>query len=147
MSAPETSAELLTNNFLEIPISSTENHCYAKIGFIPYLSLQQVFENIYTYCSSDVPQVRALKADDIRAIVGKEWNTYDKKYNKLFKIGAEYMLANHKANYYTYYINATGNFFDDGYIYYSVGVRPIVSLVNSIKTDGFDYDGIWNIQL
>lgn len=144
---PDTSAEVLTNNFLETPISPTENHCYTKNGFIPFLTLKQVFENNFTLISGDKLQVRAMKVKDIMHITGGEKNTEYKKWNKLFNVGSEYMLANAKASYYVYLIDTSGRFHDNGYAYYMIGIRPVVSLKSNLKTSGFNLDTIWNIQL
>ena len=90
----------LTNEFLNIPFSSTKGDTYRKNGFTPYLSLSEIFENKFTNTSGEKIQVRMMNFSDISRITldFKAARQYlgDAKYNKLFVFGARYYILEKK---------------------------------------------------
>ena len=98
MSAPGSLADI-TTNFFETKFSSTENRAYRKSGFLPYITLKEIFDNKYTEISGDKLQVRSMNEKDIcnaqKTETNKDWSRDigNKKYNRLFTCGAIYYVA------------------------------------------------------
>ena len=99
-STSSTSVENLTTKFLETPFTADQNTTYRKTGFLPYITLTEIFNNKYTQTSGEKLQVRSMKAEDIYGVTGltkmqegATMNLSAVKYNKLFANGATYYLA------------------------------------------------------
>ena len=141
----------LKDNFLNIQFSSSENATYRKNGFSPYITLNEIFKNAYTQISGDELRIRAMRAEDVYNVTGmsalEEGGTDFKngKYNELLVLGTNYWLATAYNDYNLWRV------VNDGRIYATsnreYGIRPVVSLKTTIKTTGYNLDGIWNIKL
>lgn len=147
------SKQKLRNEFLSIPFSSTEKNTYEKNGFIPYLSLSEVFENVYTQISGDKLQVRSMNEDDIYSVTGLKM-VYDdmgfiaSKYCKLLDNGAEYWIPS-TSNNDIWLIRPNWNIpwpFCTGQNVKS-GIRHVVSLKSNLKTNWMDLEGYWRLEI
>ena len=112
MSAPSSLTDI-TTNFFETQFSSTNNRTYRKSGFLPYVTLKEIFDNKYTETSGDKLQVRSMNENDICNVIGIEMskdfsmNIENKKYNKLFVCDAFYYIA-YARNPYLWFIAKNG---------------------------------------
>ena len=120
-----TSVNNLTVKFLETPFTGNDDYTYRKNGFLPNITLTEIFSNKYTNISRERLQVRAMKAEDIcnvtglpEMIFGSAMNLADTIYDKLFANGAEYWLTSACNNstsqlwfvHTNGYVNSGGNF-------------------------------------
>ena len=110
-----TSIENLTTKFLETPFTANTDYTYSKNGFLPNITLTEIFTNKYAQTSGDKLQIRAMNAEDIYGVTGLIEITYgitmklnDVKYNKLFVNGAIYCLASACDSHYVWYVNTYG---------------------------------------
>ena len=147
------SKQKLRDEFLSIPFSSTEKNSYEKNGFIPYLSLNEVFENAYTQISGDKLQVRSMNEDDIYGVtrlkmVYNDMGFIASKYCKLLDNGAKYWIPS-TSNSDIWHISSGSNTpwpFDTS-LNAKGGIRPVVSLKSNLKTNGMDLEGYWRLEI
>ena len=151
------SVENLTTNFLETPFTVNGSGTYRKNGFLPNITLTEIFSNKYTNVNAGKPQVRSMNADDILKVIAKANNNMNnvsrdeiikKVYNNLFYIGGDYFLA-------TAYTSIASNLWrinSRGYPGNAtptecLGIRPVVSLNNTIRANTVDMIEAWNIEI
>ena len=149
------SPEKLTNNFLNILLSDTEDGTFRMSGFDNNKSLAEVFkENKYTVMNQSVPMVRSINQEDILnitgdtdVVLGTELDLANNKYNDLFSIGVNYYLANSYIEYpgALLFVFGHGSISTSGYSSY--GIRPVVSIKPGVLTTGKDSNGVWNLVI
>lgn len=145
-----TSVTNLTTNFLTTIFDPSANNTYRKTGFSPYLTLTEVFTNEYTEMNGTAPNVRSMLNEDILRITGDETfsgsiSLTKPEYQNLFHVSSDYWLASAYSSSRLWYVYYGGD------IYYSssgeYGVRPVVSLKSTVKANGTDMIGAWNIEI
>lgn len=152
-----TSIENISSNFLKTPFTVNGSGTYRKNGFLPNITLTEIFSNKYTNVNDGKPQVRSMNADDILKVIAKANNNMNnvsrdeiikKVYNNLFYIGGDYFLATAYTSsaYDLWKINSRG---DPGNATPTscLGIRPVVSLNNTVRAHTVDMIGAWNIEL
>ena len=145
------SIKALTEDFLQTGFSTSAstktNYKFIKSGFDTREVLEKVFLNKYT---STTDTARTIKAEDIYDITGlsemASGTTMDlsnAKYNNLFANGSTYWIATANGS-------SLWNVQTDGSVSSNVaselGIRPVVTLRDDIKTFGFDNAGRWYIE-
>ena len=152
-----TSIENISSNFLKTPFTVNDWGTYRKNGFLPNITLTEIFSNKYTNVNAGKPQVRSMNADDILKVIAKANNNMNnvsrdeiikKVYNNLFYIGGDYFLA-------TAYTSAANNLWRINSIgnpgnatpASCLGIRPVVSLNNTVRARTVDMIGAWNIEI
>ncbi len=151
------SVENLTTNFLETPFTVNGSGTYRKNGFLPNITLTEIFSNKYTNVNAGKPQVRSMNADDILKVIAKANNNMNnvsrdeiikKVYNNIFYIGGDYFLATAYTSIASnlWRINSRG---DPGNATPTecLGIRPVVSLNNTIRANTVDMIEAWNIEI
>ncbi len=151
------SIENLTTIFLETPYTVNMDRTYRKNGFLPNITLTEIFSNEYTNVNDGKPQVRSMNADDILKVIAKANNNMNnvsrdeiikKVYNNLFYIGGDYFLATAYTSitYNLWRINSMG-YPGDATPTSCLGIRPVVSLNNTLRACTVDILGAWNIEI
>ena len=75
-----TSIECLTTNFLETPFTVNMEYTYRANGFLPNMTLEEIFKNKYTNLSGEKLQVRAMKEEDIYNITNLTELSYKRNF-------------------------------------------------------------------
>lgn len=90
----------LTFSFLEISFSEFKEYSYRKNGFMPYITLTEIFNVEYTQKINSKLHVRAINSEDVCRITGfsemaygNSMNLTDMKYDKLFINDTNYWLG------------------------------------------------------
>lgn len=152
-----TSIENISSNFLKTPFTVNDWGTYRKNGFLPNITLTEIFSNKYTNVNDGKPQVRSMNVDDILKVIAKANNNMNnvsrdeiikKVYNNLFYIGGDYFLA-------TAYTSGVNNLWRINSMGYPgsatpascLGIRPVVSLNNTVRARTVDMIEAWNIEL
>jgi uncharacterized repeat protein (TIGR02543 family) len=150
------SSELeLTKNFGNIEISTSDDNTFIKSGFSS--TFENEFFNRYTQEEGDTVVVSAMTAEDINSVVSPStFNSStielnDSKYEQLFCMGGtDYYLATSNTSYtsteYLYKINASTGEISSVYIG-EYGIRPVVTLKDSVRTTGYNNKGIWQLEM
>ena len=152
-----TSVNNLTVKFLETPFTGNDDYTYRKNGFLPNITLTEIFSNKYTNVNDGKPQVRSMNADDILKVIAKANNNMNnvsrdeiikKVYNKLFYIGGDYFLATAYTSsaYDLWRIDSRGNP-GNATPTSCLGIRPVVSLNNTVRANTADMIEAWNIEI
>ena len=151
------SVENLTTKFLEIPFTTNSDRTYRKNGFLPNITLTEIFSNKYTNVNDGKPQVRSMNADDILKVIAKANNNMNnvsrdeiikKVYNKLFYIGGDYFLATaYTSSAYDLWRIDSRGYPGNATPTSCLGIRPVVSLNNTVRARTVDMIGAWNIEL
>lgn len=148
------SIQKLKSEFLSISFSSIEKNTYPQNGLIPYLTLAEVFKNVYTQESGDKPQVRSMNENDICNVTQLDKMSYNdmglvnSKYCELLNNGGIYWIPSTiNNNMWKINPNSPIPWPYDTSKNIEWGIRPVVSLKSNAKTKGIDLEGIQQLEI
>ena len=143
-----TTIDKLTNNFLNVSFSSTDDYTYRESGFDSSKSLTKIFTNGYAATKYDgsTPKVRSITEQDIIGIVGGNSIQHPQMldYKNLFDIGGYYLTTKPWDEYSMYIVCFDGNI---GCFSGTLGIRPVATIKSTVKTTGKNRIGTWDIEI